>query len=163
MLYFLLAAGLVAVDQLVKVLVRINIPMYKSIPFIPGVMELTYVQNTGAAFSLFSGHTWVLTAISAVMSVVLAAALAKRVLKGRAGNVVLAVILAGAVGNLIDRAAFGFVTDMFQTVFIDFAVFNVADVCLTCGCVAMCVYILFFYDRAEQKEEGRHDEPDTDG
>lgn len=158
MLYFLLSAALVALDQVVKFLVRANIPLYTSVSFIPGVMDLTYVQNTGAAFSLFSGHTWVLTVLSAVMSAALAVALGKRLLKGRAGNILLAVILAGAVGNLIDRAAFGFVTDMFKTVFINFAVFNVADICLTCGCIAMCVYILFFYGK-----EAPHDAADGQG
>lgn len=163
MLWFLLSAGLVAVDQLVKFLVRANIPLYTSVPFIPGIMDLTYVQNTGAAFSLFSGHTWVLTAISAAMSVALGLALAKNVLKSRGGSALLAVILAGAVGNLIDRAAFGFVTDMFQTTFVDFAVFNVADICLTCGCAALCVYILFFYGREDKAKEEPHDAPDADG
>ena len=60
MLYVILAAALTALDQLVKFLVRANIPLGDSVPFIPHVMELTYVQNTGAAFSLFSGHTWAL-------------------------------------------------------------------------------------------------------
>lgn len=158
MLYFLLSAALVALDQAVKFLVRANIPLYTSVPFIPGVMDLTYVQNTGAAFSLFSEHTWLLTLLSAVMSAALAVALGKKVLKGRAGNILLAVILAGAVGNLIDRAAFGFVTDMFKTVFINFAVFNVADICLTCGCAAMCVYIVFFHEK-----EAPHDAADGQG
>lgn len=153
MLYFLLAAAMVAVDQLVKFLVRANIPLYTSIPFIPHVMDLSYVQNTGAAFSMLSQHTWVLTLISALVSVVLAVALAKGVLTHRLGKFCLAIILGGAVGNLIDRAAFGFVTDMFKTTFIDFAVFNVADICVVLGGIALCVYIMFFYDKLEKKEE----------
>ena len=66
--YFLLSALWVAVDQVVKYLVRTYIPLYASVPFLPG-MDLTYVQNTGAAFSLLSEHTWVLTLLSAVVSV----------------------------------------------------------------------------------------------
>ena len=61
--YFLLSALWVAVDQVVKYLVRTYIPLYASVPFLPG-MDLTYVQNTGAAFSLLSEHTWVLTPVS---------------------------------------------------------------------------------------------------
>ena len=142
--YFLVAALLVAVDQAVKFLVRANIPLYTSIPFIPHLMDLTYVQNTGAAFSSFAEHTWVLTLISAVMSLLLAAALIqKKHPIHPAGRWSLAVILAGAVGNLIDRAAFGFVTDMFQTTFIRFAVFNVADICVVLGGIAFVVYYLF--------------------
>ena len=77
--YFLLSALWVAVDQVVKYLVRTYIPLYASVPFLPG-MDLTYVQNTGAAFSLLSEHTWVLTLLSAVVSVGLVVAMAKRIL-----------------------------------------------------------------------------------
>ena len=73
-LYFLLAAALVAVDQVVKYLVRAGIPLHTAVDFLPG-LDLTYVQNTGAAFSLFTGHTWLLTIISLAVSVALAAAL----------------------------------------------------------------------------------------
>jgi signal peptidase II len=153
MLYFLLAAALVAVDQLVKFLVRANIPLYTSVPFIPRVMDLTYHQNTGAAFSIFSEHTWVLTIISATVSLALAAALLKKIFTHRLGKLSLAVVLGGAVGNLVDRAAFGFVIDMFKTTFMNFAIFNVADICVVLGGIALCVYVMFFYDRLEKKGE----------
>ena len=65
MLYAILVVLLVAADQLVKILVRANIPLGASMPFLPGLVELTYVQNTGAAFSIFKDHTWLLTIISA--------------------------------------------------------------------------------------------------
>ena len=74
----------------------------------------------------------------------------------------LALVLAGSVGNLIDRAAFGFVTDMFETTFIDFAVFNVADICVVVGGIAFCLYYLFLYEKLEGKESG-HDAPAADG
>ena len=74
--------------------------------------------------------------------------------------------MAGAAGNLIDRAALGYVTDMFKTVFIDFPVFNVADICVVCGGVLMIVYVLFFYDKDKDAEapapdapEDSHDQP----
>ena len=152
MLYALLAAALVALDQLVKFLVRSNIGLGESVPFLPHVLQFTYVQNTGAAFSLLEEHTWVLTLISAVVSVVLVVMLVKRVFRTRAANALLAVVLAGAVGNLIDRVAFGYVTDMFNFQFMRFAVFNVADVCVVCGGIAFCIYFLFFYDKLEKKE-----------
>ena len=161
MLYAIIAVALAAVDQLVKFLVRGNITLYTSVPFIPGVMDLTYYQNTGAAFSLLNEHTWILTIISAVVSAALIVVLVKKIFRTRVANVLLAVVLAGAAGNLIDRVCFGFVTDMFQTTFMKFAVFNVADVCLVCGIIALCVYVLFFYDKLEKKEEP-HDAPDAD-
>lgn len=149
MLYFLLSAALVGVDQLVKFLVRTHIPPHVNMPFIPYVMDLTYYQNTGAAFSMLNEHTWILTIISAVVSVLLAVALARRVLTHPAGKLCLAVILGGAVGNLIDRAYFGFVTDMFKTTFMNFAIFNVADICVVLGGIALCVYVMFFYEKLE--------------
>ncbi len=152
MLYAILAAALVALDQVVKYLVRANIQAGQVIEVIPGLMGLTYVENTGAAFSMFSEHTWVLTLVSAVVSAVLAAALFKNVVRHPFGKLTLAVILAGAVGNLIDRALMGYVTDMFKTLFMDFAVFNVADICVVCGGIALAVYVLFFYDKLEKKD-----------
>ena len=152
MLYVLLIVLLVAADQVVKFLVRANIPLGQYVPFIPHVMDLTYWRNTGAAFSLFSRHTWVLTIISLVVAVLIAGALVKKVVSHPFGVTALSVVLAGAVGNLIDRLFFGFVTDMFQTTFISFAVFNVADICVVLGGIAFCVYFLFFYDKLEKGE-----------
>lgn len=149
MLYFVLAAALVTLDQLVKYLVSANIPLGGSVPFLPYIMDLTYVQNTGCAFSLLERHTWLLTIVSAVMSVVLAVALAKGFFKHPLGKVTIALVLAGAVGNLIDRALYGYVVDMFRTLFMDFAVFNVADICVVVGGIAAAAYYLFLYDKLE--------------
>ena len=149
MLYAILVVLLVAADQLVKILVRANIPLGASMPFLPGLVELTYVQNTGAAFSIFSQHTWILTVVSLVVSVALAVLLLKKVFPHPLAMLTLSLVLAGAVGNLIDRAVFGYVTDMFQTLFIHFAVFNVADICVVCGGIGFCVYYLFFHGRGD--------------
>ena len=92
MLYLILAALLVALDQAVKFLVRAHIPLGGSLPVLPGVLDLTYVQNTGAAFSLFTGHTWLLTIISLAVSVALAAALVKGVLRHPFARCALAVV-----------------------------------------------------------------------
>lgn len=129
MLYAVLVVALVALDQLVKYLVVQNIPLGEYVPFLPHILDLTYVQNTGAAFSLFSEHTWLLTLISLVMS---------------------ALLLAGAVGNLIDRAFQGYVVDMFHVLFMEFAVFNVADICVVVGGIAAAVYYVWGYERLEK-------------
>ena len=160
MWYAILAAGLTAVDQLVKHLVRVHIPEGGSVPFLPGVLDLTCFRNTGAGFSILAGHTWLLTVISAVLSVLLALALWKNFFRRPAGKTALALLLAGAVGNLIDRAVFGGVTDMFRTLFISFPVFNVADICVTAGGILAAVYYLFFYEKLEGK---RDEHPDADG
>ncbi len=152
MLYAILVFALVALDQLVKYLVRANIDLGQTVDFIPGVLGLTYVQNTGAAFSSFSEHTWLLTLISAAVSLAIVVVLVKGYIRHPAGKAIMSVILAGAVGNLIDRALFGFVTDMFQTLFMRFAVFNVADICVVLGGIAFCIYVLFFYERLEKTD-----------
>lgn len=162
MIYAVIAACLVALDQLVKYLVMTNIPMGEHIPFIPYILDLTYVTNTGAAFSIFSEHTWVLALISLAMSVLLALALWKNLFRHPFGKLALTLLLAGAVGNLIDRAFRGFVVDMFNVLFMRFAVFNVADICVVVGGIAAGVYYLFLMDKLEPKEEP-HDGAEADG
>ena len=147
-LYFLLAAALVAVDQVVKYLVRAGIHLHTAVDFLPG-LDLTYVQNTGAAFSLLEEHTWILTIVSLVVSVLLTVLLVKKVFPRPFAMAALSMVLAGAVGNLIDRALLGYVTDMFETLFMRFAVFNVADICVVVGGIAFCVYYLFFHGKEE--------------
>lgn len=149
MLYALLAAALVALDQLVKYLVVQNIPLGHHVPFLPYILDLTYVQNTGAAFSLFNEHTWILTLISLVMSVILAVALVKKFFRHPLGRVCLSLLLAGAVGNLIDRALQGYVVDMFNVLFMNFAVFNVADICVVVGGIGATLYYLLLWDKLE--------------
>ena len=156
MLYYILSICLIVIDQLVKWWVRGNIPLGEAIPFIPHLMDLTYTQNTGAAFSSFSGFTWLLTLVSLGASVAVALLLWKNFFPGTWGKLSLSLILAGAVGNLIDRALLGFVTDMFETTFMNFAVFNVADICVVVGGLLMAVYVLLLWDK--DKEAG-HDAP----
>ena len=154
--YLILTVALVALDQLVKLLVLNNIAPGAHVPFIPHLLELTYVQNTGAAFSLFEEHTWILALISLAMSVVLSLALWKNFFRHPLGKVTLTLLLAGAVGNLIDRVFRGCVVDMFNVLFMNFAVFNVADICVVVGGIAAALYYLFLMDKLEPREK-RHD------
>ena len=162
MIYAILAAVLVAVDQIVKHLVMTSIGFGEHVPFIPYILELTYVENTGAAFSIFSEHTWALALVSLVMSAVLALALWKGLFKHPFGKLALTLLLAGAVGNLIDRACRGYVVDMFNVLFMRFAVFNVADICVVLGGIAGGIYYLFLMDKLEPKKEEPHDGADAD-
>ena len=152
--YFLISGALVVVDQAVKYFVRQGIPLHTAVDFLPGV-ALTYVQNTGAAFSLFHEHTWLLTLLSGVVSVALVAALARKIFPHWWGMLALALLLGGAVGNFLDRLLLGFVTDMFATTLINFPVFNVADMGVVIGGVLLCIYVIFSFaqERKEQEEE----------
>lgn len=153
MFYAILTTALVVLDQIVKYLVRANIPLGGNVPFIPYLLDLTYVQNTGAAFSMLRSHTWVLTLTSAIVVVVMCALLVKGFFKNHLGLFSAALVLAGGMGNLIDRVVFGFVTDMFQTTFIEFAVFNVADCCITIGVPLLFLYVWLYVGKDEKKED----------
>ncbi len=157
MLYFLLAAALVALDQFVKLQVMTHIPVGEHVPFLPYLVDLTYVRNTGAAFSIFSEHTWILAGISLVMSVLLGWCLWKGIpFQKPLGRLTVTLLLAGAVGNLIDRAFRGYVVDMFNVLFMDFAVFNVADICIVVGGFAAFAYYVLFTSKLEELHETDH-------
>lgn len=152
----LTAAALVGLDQLVKALVAAAIPLGQSVPLIPGLIRLTYVRNTGAAFSILSGQRWFFLAVTLAYFVFLILALKKNWFPGRMPKWALTVLTAGAVGNLIDRILTGSVIDMFELEFIRFAVFNVADLCVTAGAVLLCVWAMFA-DR--KKASGEEQDP----
>lgn len=156
----LFAVLIVAADQFTKHLTVKNIPFGADVPVIPNVLHLTYVQNEGAAFSVFSGMQWLFIALFAVYAVVLFILIKKHMLDRPFELWCLAAITGGAIGNMIDRIAFGKVTDMIWLKFlyipmlsfkdgvhfsmVPFAIFNVADIFITCGVIALAVYILFF-------------------
>ena len=159
MIFFVIAALLVILDQATKFYIRATMAVGATKVLIPNWLGLNYVQNTGAAFSLFSQHTWLLTLLSGVVSVVLVICLGKRVLPHWSGMLALALLLGGAVGNFIDRLLFGFVTDMFATTFVNFAVFNVADVGVVLGGVLLCLHLIVFFGREGKKEPDKEETP----
>ena len=162
MLYAILIVVMIVLDQVTKYLVRANIPLGGSVEFLPGIMDFTYVKNTGMAFSMLSKHTWLLAVLSVVVIAFLVFMLVKKEITHPFGMLSVSLVIGGAIGNLIDRVFFGFVTDMFRTLFMNFAVFNVADIFVVVGAIALCVYCLFFYDKYEGKGDKKHDKPSAD-
>lgn len=146
LLYFaLFTLGAVALDQLTKYLVVSNIVLYGKVKLIPGLVRLTYVQNTGAAFSILRGMQWLFALLFAVLTVVILYDYFKRVMPFKPfERWCIAAIYAGGLGNMIDRLRLGYVVDMIETEFISFPVFNVADCFITCGCIALAVSLIFF-------------------
>ena len=145
LLMALFAAGIVAADQFTKFLTVANIALYQDVEFIPGFLGLTYVQNTGAAFSSLQGMQW----LFAVIFVLFAAGIVWSFHKDRMGFLpfekwCIITIFAGGLGNMIDRMRFGYVVDMIAVDFIEFPVFNVADCFITCGCIALMIHLVFF-------------------
>ena len=163
-LWYVLAALLVLADQEVKLWVRNTLGVGEARPFLPHFIELLHVENTGAAFSLFAQHTWMLTALSAAVSLALILALWKDwVTTNTFSRLCVTLVLAGAVGNLIDRVAFGRVTDMFNFTFMRFGVFNVADICVVGGVIGYAIYALFGSGKQGlKKAEGDEHEADAD-
>ena len=141
----LFAFGITAADQLTKYLVVQNIPLHADVPFLPGIVQLTYAKNTGAAFSMLEGQQWLFVVVFAALTVVIVwlARTRKIPFTGFEWGC-LAAIYGGGLGNMIDRVRLGYVVDMIETQFITFPVFNVADCFITCGCIAMIVSLLFF-------------------
>ena len=150
----LFALGIVGADQLVKYLVVANIGLFEKISVIPGVVGLTYVQNTGAAWSMLSGMQWLFVAIFAVLTIALLFEYFKMPMPfTKFERWCIAAVYGGGLGNVIDRVFRGYVVDMIRTEFIDFPIFNVADIFICCGCFALLLHIIFFNKQFWKEEK----------
>lgn len=110
-----------------------------------GVFSFTFTRNTGAAFSMFSNSTLLLTLLSAVFVVAFFVYDFFMYRKNGWYFASFILIVSGAIGNLIDRASLGYVRDFIRLDFMAFPIFNVADSCLTVGIVCYAIFILFYY------------------
>ncbi len=140
------AAGLIGLDQLTKFLIDSNMRVHESFPVIAigdqHILNITYEQNTGAAFSILEGKQFLLIiATTLIIAAVLWALLSKRV-KKTPYIWAMSLIVAGGIGNLIDRIARGFVVDFIDVKIINFAVFNVADICAVVGAIAFLLFVI---------------------
>jgi len=143
--YAVFTAGVVALDQWTKYLVVENIPLFGRMDAIPGLFHLTYVQNTGAAWSLFEGMQWLFALVFLVFTALILWDYFKKSMPFTVfERWCIAAIYAGGLGNMIDRVRMGYVVDMIRVDFMDFPVFNVADCFITCGCAALIVSLLLF-------------------
>ena len=143
----LFALTVVGVDQLVKYLVMTNIAPYPfQEEFIPGILSLTYTTNDGAAFSMMRGMQWLFVVIFVILTALLVFEYFKKPLPfTKFERWCIAAIYGGGLGNVIDRVfRDGKVVDMFKTEFMDFPIFNVADIFITCGCTLLLVHLVFF-------------------
>ena len=160
-LVLFLAAGIVLVDQLLKIMAVRFLAPAGTVTAIPGLLDFVYVENTGAAFGLFANQRWVFIGLTAVFIVILIAVLFRYHTSSRLYAAGMVLILGGAVGNLIDRIVSGYVVDYLRLSFFP-PVCNLADYCVVIGVVLMLVYLLFFTDffeggkkRKKVKEEAK--------
>ena len=145
--YGWIALTVLLADQAVKQLAR---TLNGSLVMIPGVLAFTYAQNTGMAFSLFSGQSWLMGVFSGA-AILLGWLMLRRYHLGTLPCIAAMLMLGGAVGNMIDRLLRGYVVDMFEVLLFRFAIFNVADAALTIGCVLMAASLLMRPDDWREK------------
>lgn len=135
-------------DRLSKLWVQEVLRPAETMPLLPGFIRLCYAENTGAAFSAFSGATVFLSLLSIAVCIGIAAWLLYRPQCGKLLCSGLSAVLAGGAGNLIDRISYGYVVDFLELQFIRFAIFNVADICITVG--AGLIFIALLVDGREK-------------
>ena len=144
------------IDQLIKLYINSNFELNEVRKFIPHVLSITHIRNTGAAWSMMAGKTWFLIALPCV---VIAAAV-WFMYRNRHGSKLcllsLGLILGGGIGNLIDRIRMHEVIDYLKCELFSFPIFNFADICVVIGAVLFCVY-MFFFDESDKKKQEQND------
>ncbi len=118
-------------------------------PLWENVFHLTYVENKGAGWGIFSDHTWLLTVATVIVIVAAVSYVVVKRPKDRLFLTALTFMIGGAVGNLVDRVRQGFVIDFLDFTLIDFPVFNIADCFITVGAAIFVIYVIFFSDKKE--------------
>lgn len=146
---------IVAFDQITKYFAKSQLYPNKAHDFIKGFVEFRYAENTGMAFSMFSGARWIFVVLTVVVSVACIFYMFKKAQKDLWLYWSLGVLVSGAIGNLIDRALYGYVIDFINPIFVDFAVFNIADCAVTLGAISFIAYLVvqMFKDGKESKNE----------
>ena len=154
-LFIPVVVGWVLIDQLTKAYFNGSYQAGQVITDpIAGIFRFHLVYNTGGAWSIFSGETWALGAFSLVVCVALIVYLFVCARDASAGEAAgLALVVAGGIGNAIDRFALGFVVDFIEPTFIDFPIFNVADIGVTCGFIIFFI-ALIVRERAHSRKGG---------
>lgn len=159
-LYIAAILIMIVVDQVVKHWTFTVLQPQHTIPLIENVFHLTYIENRGAAFSMFAkfDSRWIFVALASVITLAICYTLSKKLMQTALGSWSLVLIAAGAVGNAIDRVARGFVVDMFDFRLIHFPVFNVADIFICVGGVLFVIYFMFQHkDKPNDKNEAVND------
>lgn len=133
---------IVLFDRLTKYFAEKELMDSSIVSFIPGIVQFRYAKNTGMAFSMLSGARWIFIAVTIVACVCVLYYMFSNRCKSLWLYWSLGVIAAGGIGNLVDRIAYGYVVDFIEPIFVDFAVFNIADCAVTCGAVSLVAYMI---------------------
>jgi len=156
-LFLVSALVLVLLDQYTKYIALTSLKPIKTMTFVEGFMDFTFVENRGAAFGMLSGARWFFIIVTAAITVGIIYYVAKKIPKAgneyKALKFSLMLILAGAWGNVYDRIFRGYVVDFFEFTFFEWPVFNVADIYVVCGAILMSVVVMFFIKDEDEKKE----------
>lgn len=146
MWYAIVAILILIADQGLKYWVTVNIALDTGhVTLIPGVLELTNIHNNGAAFNMLEhAPHWIFIIFTLVFAAIAVFCLRRNVVHGKVGRWSVVLVLAGAVGNCIDRILSGYVVDMFNFLFVRFAVFNLADVFIVVAGITLCLHVIFY-------------------
>ncbi len=146
MIYAIAVVLVLIADQAVKFYTTKNILLNAVGPdcvkLIDGVVHMTNVHNYGAAFGIFQNARWPLTILSIAFVIAIIVLINREIIHTRTGRWLAVLVVAGALGNCIDRLLYGYVVDMFEVEFFSFAVFNVADIFITVCGILFCVHLL---------------------
>ena len=143
----LIFAGVFALDMVSKALLD-----YKNIPLIDGVISFSYVHNTGAAWGIFGNSTWLLAIFSLIFVIAFIYFDRKLKIENILYKISFALVLAGTIGNMVDRVILGYVRDFIYLDFLKtFPVFNVADMSLVIGMILLAIYIIFLHKPAKKE------------
>lgn len=157
-LQYLAMVVLIGIDLLIKQKVVDTIALYEDVKFIDGFIGWTYVRNTGMAWSMFDGNPKLLSVFTGIIIFVALVYLALPKKRPLAYDILIPVILAGGAANMIDRITRGYVVDYIKTLFVDFPVYNFADCLITCGAVALMIYLIYEMVRDSVKEKNKPSE-----
>ena len=156
-IYLLIGALVIALDQITKYMVRANMQPGDRIPVIGNWMSIYYVQNTGTAFSMFAGNRFVTIFLTSALIILCIIFIVKEGSeKVSLIPVLFTFVAAGGISNMIDRLALGYVTDMISCG--KFAVFNVADIGVTCGCILTMIALIIMYRDEDGDGKAARDE-----
>lgn len=140
-------AALVGLDQLAKWLAAVYLKSGDVVTLIPGVLQLSYTENEGAAFGMLQGGRWFFVVLTGIMMLALLAfLLSGKMRKFRLFHISCVLIIAGGIGNLIDRIVQGYVVDFIETTLFSFPLFNLADCFVVIGSALLLVFYGFFYE-----------------
>lgn len=154
-LYIAIVAIGIALDQLTKWLAVVFLKSVSTVPIIKGVLHLTYLENTGAAFGIFNKpeQRWIFLTVSTVAILAMVFYLFSGLCEGKLAGVALAMLISGGIGNMIDRLLMGYVVDFIDFRLIHFAIFNGADTFVCVGAGLLVLALIF--DMIDERKERR--------